>query len=268
MKHCLVCGAFIEARDFEWLKSTEDTEVIKAVVPRHGSKIYRMVEKPRGICLIINNIASEDMVNISSLFTQLHFEVHEKTNLTAGDMLLELVRASYAEELQWTDCLVVILRSHGTEHVVCGTDGKALHLDRHVYPLFNDANCSDFQGKPKLFFVQTCDSSQPPSTLEDEPKSLASQGEQGDSKSSWCDMYCAHSTIRGFVPFKDIETTPWFLPVVDSIFRKNAGRTHLDVLMDLVSNWIQHRSVAQKQDQTLKIQRHEFNRYLYFNPGF
>lgn len=266
-KHCPVCGEFIVAKNSAQPRSAKEARLFQAMEPRIGDEIYRMVEKPRGICLIINNLTAEGGLMMSSLFTELHFKVTEIRDLTAGDMLLELVRASYAEELPFSDCLAVILMSHGTENTICGTDGKPLYPHRHVYPLFNDANCPDLQGKPKLFFVQTCDARRPNYTHEDESKSPASDEGLEYSTSSWSDMYCAHGTIRGFKPFEDIETTPWFFHLVDSVFRTNAGRTHLDALMVSVNNLIEHRSSAQTHNQTLKIQTHRWNKALYFNRG-
>lgn len=66
----------------------------------------------------------------------------------------DLLRDFQKTEIQKDDeCLVVILLSHDKEGVLYGSDGEELHLDRDVYQLFDNENCPNLRGKPKLFFI-------------------------------------------------------------------------------------------------------------------
>jgi len=52
-----------------------------------------------------------------------------------------------------SDCLAVIILSHGSEGVVFGRDGQTISIDQLVQPL-KGTGCKSLVGKPKLFFIQ------------------------------------------------------------------------------------------------------------------
>lgn len=140
-------------------------QVVPAKQFKRGPEIYSMTRNPRGSCIILNNTDFEeclgrreeselDVHRMEALFHQLHFKVTVASNLSAIRMKEVLSDAAKVECQQDADCLVVILMSHGSKGVIYGTDGEKLHLDRQVYPLFDNHNCPALRGKPKLFFVQ------------------------------------------------------------------------------------------------------------------
>lgn len=252
-------------------RNHEEHEVIQAVQSVPEAEVYRMERKPRGMCIIINNeqtggnsnqkeAANNDAHNMKSLFTELGFNVTEKINLTAGGILLELVIASDTEELENADCLVVVLISSGNKDVIRGTDGEELYLRRQVYPLFNEVNCPDLQGKPKLFFVQTFENSHADGRTMDGPHSTAPEAGLEYYPSRWSDMYCAHGTIPSNV------TGTWFLSAINSVFRQRPLMGDFNELMTRVADEMTQRSVT--RPQKLNINPNELKKKLYFNPGF
>lgn len=139
--------------------------VVPAKQFKRGPEVYSMTRNPRGSCIILNNTdfnehmgrreeSKLDVDRMEALFRQLHFKVTVASNLSAIRMKEVLSNAAKVECQKDDDCLVVIVMSHGSQDVIYGIDGEELHLDRDVYPLFDNCNCPALVGKPKLFFVQ------------------------------------------------------------------------------------------------------------------
>lgn len=263
----------------------EKVEVIQASKAVHGPEVYRMENTPRGICIIINNeevmrhcrkieAFNKDAEKMKSLFTKLNFDVTEKRNLTAGGILLELVNTCDSEDLECADCLVIIIISCGTKDVIYGTDGEELCLDSDVYPLFNEVNCPEFRGKPKLFFVQTCQNEHIKSRTKDGSCAVANEARMEYPASRWSNIYCAHGTIpdpgtrRWGLEDEDTKMRTGFLSAISSVFCQHAATSPLEDLMLKVNDEITQRAVTRSQKETLHIGPNSLTKMLYFNPGF
>ncbi|XP_077511076.1 caspase-2-like isoform X2 [Amblyomma americanum] len=129
--------------------------------------LYKMRRWPRGLCIIIGNIVFnglaeeregclEDVKRMRGLFMALHFNCVVATNLKAAEMKKLLKWAAEQCDDSTDDCLVAVLMSHGEENCIYGADYEPLHLYYDVYEQFNNDNCPQLKGKPKLFFVQAC----------------------------------------------------------------------------------------------------------------
>lgn len=224
-----------------------------------------MEKKPRGKCIIINNIdfrsrhktrhGSEiDARKMASLFTNLHFEVAVHTNVTAADMLL-LLANSATQGQKDSDCLVVILMSHGERGFIFGNDGKKVPLIRGVYTWFNKDICPELQEKPKLFFVQACRNCRscprPSAARTDDPgraEPTAPQfnnaeshkiscfcGNDQNNSSTWADMYFAYATIPGYTATRHPKQGARFFEAIYSVFQKFSRTDPLDDLMNKVA---------------------------------
>lgn len=127
---------------------------------------YKMTSKPRGPCLIVNNVNFEgdmfpkrrgsdiDANQLSDVFNQLGFQVQCMRDLTSHKMKSFLMQASASCKLKY-DALVVILLSHGTESAIYGTDGIEMDLN-DIISMFDNKRCKQMIGKPKVFIVQAC----------------------------------------------------------------------------------------------------------------
>lgn len=128
---------------------------------------YKMTARPRGKCLIVNNInfeqdifptrkgSDEDANRFDQIFTQLGFETMMTRNLTADQMkdkFKELAAACKPEH----DALFVFILSHGSEHGIYGTDGIEVYLESEIISCFDNRNCKAMLGKPKVFVIQAC----------------------------------------------------------------------------------------------------------------
>lgn len=256
-----------------------------------GPDVYRISKMPRGQCIIINNkdfederqprLGSEiDVVHMRDLFRALHFDVCIASNLTAARMKQILSKVSEAQ-CDRSECLVVIVMSHGLFEKIEGVDGEYLDLMKDVYSLFNNENCPALQGKPKVFFIQACrgqnydnGSSAGGSATADsnvqksrwEPSDCTVSEEPMKRVPSWTDMFIAHATIRGHVALRNPEGS-WFLSSVYEVFCRYAYAMDLQEMMRLVEKQIMERSSHDGSRQTASTTTYAWTKKLYFNVG-
>lgn len=283
MKRCLTCGIFISRVVPASSRSTsnplsEKIEVIQAVKPVLGPEVYPMQRKPRGLCIIINNVdflgstsrregSEKDSQRMKSLFTALHFDVRVHTNQSAQEMLEVLSTAANAEEQKKADCLAVILMSHGRKDLIFGVDNRGVHLHDEVYKLFNNKNCPALKGKPKLFFIQACRRRK-----ENDVTDEAADFSGGDAGSlelphEWSDMYFAYATIPDYVAIRDTYNGSWFISAISKVFSQYAAVTDLDGLMRKVAHDVMQHSTRENVVQTTNPEQYGWTKRLYFNPG-
>lgn len=128
---------------------------------------YKMTAKPRGPCLIVNNIdfeneifptrkgSDEDARRFDEIFQQLGFTVIMRRNQTADQMRQLFVDVSNECKPEH-DALFVFILSHGSERGIYGTDGCEIDLDTEVLSCFDNRTCKALIGKPKVFVIQAC----------------------------------------------------------------------------------------------------------------
>lgn len=254
------------------------------------NNVYTMQSWPRGHCIIIGNIAFGDAAEkrecyidldqTRDVFLALHFDCVVAINLKAQEIKDLIDWAAHSTQQERVDCLVVVLMSHGVENHIYGTDFERVHLYEDVYEKFNNENCPQLQGKPKLFFVQACrggkynnGASVQPSKLDSCPLPPADRydasppSRRPDRTSSWSDMYIVYATIPGFVAHRNEETGSWLLSAMHEVFLKHAHHKSLDWLMRSVSAAIRSRSSHDGSRQTVCIEQLGWTKKLYFNPG-
>uniref|UniRef100_L7LWQ9 Putative caspase-2 n=1 Tax=Rhipicephalus pulchellus TaxID=72859 RepID=L7LWQ9_RHIPC len=276
-------GTRAEATDSE-------LHVVRAKELRHGDDVYTMIHKPRGLCIIINNmdfvraedrrIGSEhDVRRMEHLFREFHFNCIVRYNLTASQIKTLLSWAAQPEQQEGADCLVVILMSHGKKDTIDDIDGEQVHLYDDVFTLFNNENCPALQGKPKLFFIQACrgtkddsgtgaavfDTADAGPIPADVPQSSSARQER---LATWSDMYFAFATIPGYKALKNSAIGSWFLADVYSVFSQHAATMHLESMMRLVQKKVLDRTAHDGSKQTCSPQLPGWTKKLYFNPGF
>eukprot|EP00914_Ancora_sagittata_P018618 GHVO01036917.1.p1 GENE.GHVO01036917.1~~GHVO01036917.1.p1 ORF type:complete len:279 (+),score=35.16 GHVO01036917.1:90-926(+) len=120
------------------------------------------------LAVVINNVDFDDkevrkgshydVINIRNLLNKLKFpDVMEKTNLNAQGMrdYLEKDVREKLKERPDVDAFVAVIMSHGSKGCVLGTDLKEVKIE-DIVSMFNGNNCPELKDKPKLFFVQAC----------------------------------------------------------------------------------------------------------------
>jgi len=127
---------------------------------------YTMSRRPRGNCLIINNLKFHDRTNdregaefderdLEKLFNELLFTVYVEKDLRCEEMRKVAAEFAAKDHSQF-DAFVFIVMSHGGDQdVIYGVDNRYIRVEDLMID-FTAANCPALQNKPKLFFIQTC----------------------------------------------------------------------------------------------------------------
>lgn len=261
---------------------------------------YKMTASQRGICLIINNVDFEhdmfperkgsdyDAYRFKEIFKQLGFSIESKRNLTA-DKMKAIFKQISARCMVKHDSLVVILLSHGTESGIYGTDGLEVDMN-DILTYFDNRNCKQMMGKPKVFIVQACRGrladygvrdnqaffSQPESQTQ--PSQLTQITLESPKISRWTevdknyhptrtDMVLCFSCHAGFVSTRNEEEGSWLGASLAQHLQNDAWRKHLIEILNMVSRDVRRRKSSNGHKQVLEITTIGFDRNLYFNPG-
>ena len=133
---------------------------------------YPMNRSPHGIALIINNIefngregdridgADSNEQNLITVFQYLGYCVHVFNNLTADQMtgVMEYMGKDL-NHTEYDSFVCCILSSGGkTTEYVCGSDNEEVVVSGTLSSMLSADNCPTLADKPKLFFVQACQS--------------------------------------------------------------------------------------------------------------
>lgn len=251
--------------------------------------VYRMENRPRGKCVIINNFkfhcldhwrhgSDVDASRMEALFNELHFDCVTHHDLSAKEMKAVLEEAANPEHHKDADCLVVVLMSHGMWDCIFGVDAMALHLHRDVYALFSNENCPTLLGKPKVFIVQACRGPYEDSGtlgLGDQadaiPALLSTPQPSSVLHASGCsDMYIIYASSRGYKAYRNADSGSFFLKTLCKVFRKHACAEHLEDLMSRVHGIVKKYCANPREGcrkQTPSIELIGWEKKLYFNPG-
>jgi hypothetical protein len=137
-----------------------------------GLPYYKMNARPRGWCVIINNKEFErdartntplttregsdiDCHKLEELFEELRFNVIVYENLKAQQIVRVMQQYSVKEDHTAMDCFVCCILTHGKAGHVYGVDGQLIAMN-DITNNFKGIMCPTLAGKPKLFFLQTC----------------------------------------------------------------------------------------------------------------
>ena len=144
--------------------------------------LYPMKNRPTGICLIINNCdfescnhepnfhgsnqkaldinlknrtgSEKDVSSVETLFKSFGFEVQVFVDLEAKEIQDKLEKTARLSHDSF-DCFVLVIMTHGGKGLVYGVDKKPILL-ADIRKCFKPESCPTLEGKPKIFFIQAC----------------------------------------------------------------------------------------------------------------
>ncbi|CAG2164876.1 unnamed protein product [Oppiella nova] len=146
--------------------------------PMIGSLYYQMMRKPRGKCIIINNVPKEvymETDRFKHIFEKLHFKVKPCFDWTAQQIEENLRKSS--EKMVKSDAFILMIVSHGLEEQILGSDAcegiRILSVDpnnteaqrlvntdvidiKRIVDIFSDKNCPILRNVPKIFYFTCC----------------------------------------------------------------------------------------------------------------
>lgn len=261
-------------------------------------RCYPMFSKPRGYALIINNESfvndiykyrsgsTIDANNLDILFEQLGFKVIVQNNRTYQEMREDINTFAQRKEHALSNMAIVVLLSHGEDGLVFGTDGRKVP-NEWILGQFNNDNCPNLKGKPKLFIFQACRGEDP-----DYGTSLliprldqidGASGTQFDSCEVLSpifpslsdkariptveDMLIAYATVPGYVANRDSMRGTWFIESICNVFMQHAIDTDIKEMMDEVSHEMRNYESEFGTKQSCSYEVRHFYKKLFFNPG-
>jgi len=274
---------------------------------------YPMYKNPRGLCLIINiyqidgmpprRWSNRDSEALKQLFDQLLFTVKLYTDnthdLTSHNFMSIIREFAQMPEHQEAQCCVICLMSHGEEGYLTTKEGDKVLLDE-IFTLFNNLNCPNLAGKPKLFFIQSCrddpisgpaedlgirlsynlleSSVNKEKTTSDETDGACEPSRQLESSNSQlkqifyhiptlCDMLVGFPTQKGFIAYRKPEIGSWYMNAIVQVFSKHSCDTDICAMLNMVnsmiSNEVTNTGKKQMSEYTSKLTKP----YFYFFPG-
>ncbi|TTS97988.1 CASP8 and FADD-like apoptosis regulator [Bagarius yarrelli] len=147
-----------EKRSPATLKLKDERQLIETAAWQE--EVYWMRSKPRGVCVIIDCVGTEG-AHLEQLFSRLHFRVSHHKLLSAKKVQSCLQEISEQTKHYSMDALIccIISRSHSSQ--LLGTDSYRMGLDLNdVRQVFTSDSCPGLTGKPKLFFIQSYETSE------------------------------------------------------------------------------------------------------------
>lgn len=209
---------------------------------------YKMDTKPRGYCIIINNMHFQTMKDrpgsqwdsqeLQKVFGKhLGFQAEVFNDLEASEIL------QLMSNLQQTDhsklsCLVVAILSHGENGEVYGADGNLVPVKR-ITDMFTGPNCPSLLGKPKVFILQACRGKKfdygtgrvavdgiDGAEDDDDDEVLGQEETDGGgyngSLPGDADFILAYATTPGYVSWRNSAFGTWFIKSLTEVLTKKA----------------------------------------------
>ncbi|XP_046547079.1 caspase-8-like [Haliotis rubra] len=225
---------------------------------------YRMKSKPRGICLIIDNInevpnRAPHKHKLSETFRKLHFDVQFHNQLNDAQFT-RVIRRVASVDHETFDCVVVFITAHGDDDVVFTVDDRSFCIDE-LASHFKPENCPSLAGKPKLFFIEACRGEDKQHAL----KLVDTVDASGATRfPNEADFFFGYSTVKSFVTYNG-----WYRKLVADTFDQKAERDHLLDMMTEVNRKMSELEHLD-DDGSLTIQTSEMTsrlrRKVFFNP--
>ena len=221
------------------------TEVYERKVPKkpetrysNSSKksnlFYDMKTFPRGLLTIINQTvfknssqrdgSDKDAMELTDLFLDLGFYVDRYDNLSKSE-IIEKLKIAANEDFSKLSCYACIILSHGNEGIIHATDGEMKIKDLAAF------FCNKkLEGKPKLFFFQACQGSNYMKPLPQKDMYHATD-ENEVALPNEADFLFCHSTVKGYISFRDPAVGSWYMQILVKVFREHADE--MDIIQML-----------------------------------
>lgn len=239
-------------------------------------KRYTMDSKPRGAVLIINNKKFEkdhrerpgteqDCRKLKLLFEKLCFLVFVKEDLKRREILEECRTFAKKPILANVDCMVLAVLSHGTaDSVICGTDGRGIHVLNEICPIFSAKECPYLSCKPKMYIFNACRGEKTGHSipnlslsveihkdeLQRDGPNVAGETEVQDTQ----DILLCYSTFPGYTSYRDPERGSWFIQEFVEVFQEQADEEHVMDMLTEINNRVCQRKHKDDLSESFCVQ--------------
>ncbi|XP_041356439.1 caspase-3-like [Gigantopelta aegis] len=182
--------------------------------------VYSMTQKPRGICLIINNVvyanpskgrpgSEKDCKHLQATFRKILFKVIVCNNLTDSSIISTIKKMSTRDHSQY-DSFVCCILAHGGRGTVTGVNHKRVDLEK-ITSNFRVCDCPSLAGKPKVFIIQACQGSREQRGVELYQSDSISDDTPLMTLADGADFFMAYATEPGFKSYRNPRTGSFFI---------------------------------------------------------
>ncbi|KAL1268270.1 hypothetical protein QQF64_033633 [Cirrhinus molitorella] len=225
---------------------------------KQQEEVYSMQSEPRGVCLIIDCVGTEGD-ELAQTFKALHFQVIMHKLLCVRNMLSTLREVAHHQSHYNASAFVccIISRSRSSDLLATDFHDRRLNLNT-VRRLFTSDSCQGLAGKPKLFFIQSYDVSEPQRCVSCVGCEDVEGGElETDGPVVLCcrngipvdaDIFWSHCSTKG-QQLEDSNHQSVYLKALRSSLiegqkrRTNLVDAHMTVRQESLTRWICSRSV-------------------------
>ena len=226
---------------------------------------YPMNSCPHGIAVIINNSefyqddytnvmlsnrngSEVDEQNLCATWKYLRYDVKILRNLTASELLRELMQISLASHEKF-DSFVCCILSHGYLDGVYGTDSQPVKM-RDIASLFTGSFCPSLANKPKLFFIQACrgDKEDVGYTFQSDDKD-STEDKFRHSLPNEADFLYGYATPPGNISWRSPQYGSWYISKLCEVFVDFSSQEDLLSMLTIVNERVSEAYTTQGYKQ-------------------
>lgn len=220
--------------------------------------IYKMTSKPLGYCLLINNVKFDEPIeerfgsdvdakSLKRFFEKINFKVDVKHNLKAFEMR-KCIKDFSRSNFKSVDSSIVVILSHGNQEknkdVILGTDCESMYKEE-IIDAFNNEDCSDMQGKPKVFFFIACRGGKKDYGVLKVPKRISTESADSVGITSIMprisDILVVHSSLPYHISMRDHAEGSWFCQDLVSALENHYLTCDLEDIIKIVNRKLMKR---------------------------
>jgi len=227
------------------------------------AECYRLDSEPKGICLIINIAEFEsstgtddieaprslharkgsehDVSQLTAVFQWLKFEVVVHRNVTKSEFL-RIIKETRKRDHSAYDAFVCCVMSHGCLGHIFTADCQSVRILEDIAHAFYPESCSTLDGKPKMFFIQSCQVNSGHSsvsgqgTADEDGEYSASETTHYESDAETCgalqnrkttyyvpnapDFIMSYSTLPSSASFRDLKKGTFYIQALTKVLKK------------------------------------------------
>ena len=203
------------------IPNDENCYAIRSESPKKGMGLIIMNDKFEG------QGVKEEGKTLHSLFTKMGLEICLLTNRKRGAIISEANKIASMNHCKLGYSLVAVgICTQCEEGDKLNAKDEAYSFEKDLKPIFKPTNCPGLEGKPKIFFINSCN---PVKEVCDDGLDNVTQSTEES------DFLVVHSTVtrgKGFTSFNCC-----FIAHLEKTFEAHRGQYHLmDIIMIAVDN--------------------------------
>ena len=188
--------------------------------------------------------ADADIKNTAEFCKIAKIETLSDHNLKASKME-KLFNTISETDFSSYDAFICFISSHGNFEGICGTDGKAIPRDKILKPF---KNCTSLEGKPKLFFFQSCGGDKKDTVVRHDK--VEADHANHIVHPFEADILVASSSVKGYTSYRYEKSGSVFITELTKVFKKYAHNMNLTDMLTIVNNEVSGKNIQVANDES------------------